>query len=118
MLNLLPKLAAIAGAGAIGTLARYGLSGLAYKLLGASFAWGTLAVNLLGCLILGLLMQAALEGSLVPQPWRPVLAIGFCGAFTTFSTFGLETLNFMRDGAYLLALGNVLDGERCNRGCS
>ncbi|HES58447.1 MAG TPA: fluoride efflux transporter CrcB [Firmicutes bacterium] len=98
---------AIAAAGALGTLARYGLSGLAHQWLGARFAWGTLAVNLLGCLVLGVLMQLALTTDAVPQPWRLPLAIGFCGAFTTFSTFGYETLRFVEDGAWGLAVGNV-----------
>ena len=108
MLNLLPKLAAIAGAGALGTLARYGLSGLAHQWFGAGFAWGTLAVNLIGCLAIGLLMQPVLEGGVVPQPWRLAVVVGFCGAFTTFSAFGHETLGYLREGTYLLAVGNVL----------
>ncbi len=98
---------AIAAAGALGTLARYGLSGLAHQLLGARFAWGTLAANLLGCLILGALMQLALTTDALPPGWRVPLAIGFCGAFTTFSTFGYETLRFIEDGAWGLAVGNV-----------
>ena len=107
MQTMLGHTLAIALAGALGTLARYGLSGALRSLLGAGFAWGTLAANLIGCLLIGILMQAALEGSLLPEPWRPVLVVGFCGAFTTFSTFGHETLLFMRDGSYLLALGNI-----------
>jgi len=101
------NLITIAFAGALGTLARYGLSGLSHRLLGERFAWGTLVVNLLGCLVLGLLMQAVLESAAVPRAYRAPLAIGFCGAFTTFSTFGYETLRFIQDGAWAYALGNI-----------
>lgn len=103
----LTTIATIAVAGAAGTLARYGLSGLTHRLLGTRFAWGTLAVNLLGCLILGFLMQAALESTAVPRAYRMALTVGFCGAFTTFSTFGYETLRYLQDGAWLMAAGNV-----------
>jgi CrcB protein len=99
---------AIALFGALGTLTRYGLSGLAHRLLGAGFAWGTLAVNLLGCLLLGALMELALSSTALPRAWRAPLAIGFCGAFTTFSTFGYETLRYLQDGALYLAAANAL----------
>ena len=98
---------AVAVLGAIGSLARYGLSGLAHSLLGERFAWGTLAVNLIGCFILGLLIHLSLSTEVVPSNWRVPLAVGFCGAFTTFSTFGYETLRYLEDGAWLLAGGNV-----------
>jgi CrcB protein len=101
-------------AGLVGTLARFGVSMSLQRWLGANFAWGTLGVNLLGCLILGWLAQAALNTELSPRSWHLVAAVGFCGAFTTFSTFGLETLRFLQDGAWGLAVlniaGNVLLG--------
>lgn len=59
----------------------------------AGFPWGTLAVNLLGCFVIGV-VATVVDSS----PWRQFLMIGFCGGFTTFSSFGLETLTLMREG--------------------
>ncbi len=98
---------AIALAGALGTLSRYGLSGWSYRLLGERFAYGTLVVNVLGCLLLGMVMQIGLTGDIIPQSWRTPIAIGFFGAFTTFSTFGYETIRYVEDGAWGLALLNI-----------
>ncbi len=84
---MLGRLLAIALAGALGTLARYGLSGLCAR-CSVSFPWGTLAVNLLGCFGLGLLMGVATGGrGLLPASLRSFLGTGFFGAFTTFSPF-------------------------------
>lgn len=100
------RLIAILAGGALGTLARYALSGLAYDRLGTGFPWGTLLVNLVGCFAIGLLWAWADRA-----PFPPLLAsftfIGFLGAFTTFSTFGLETMNLARDGETLKAFANV-----------
>lgn len=98
---------AVAVFGALGSLARWGLSGLAQRWLGQGFAWGTLGVNLIGCLILGLLLQLSLTSDAISPHWRTVLAVGFCGAFTTFSAFGYETLRYLQDGAWHLALANI-----------
>jgi len=103
----LATVTSIAVAGALGTLARWGLSGLSHRLLGDRFAWGTLAVNLIGCLVLGFLMEAVLSGTLIPRALRLPLAVGFCGAFTTFSTFGYETLRYIQAGNWLYAAGNT-----------
>jgi fluoride exporter len=98
----------IAVAGALGSVSRYGLSGWCYRALGDRFAWGTLVVNVLGSLVLGFIMEMTLAGDLVPRSLRPAVTIGFLGAFTTFSTFGYETLRFMEEGAYWAAGQNVL----------
>jgi CrcB protein len=102
------EIVALALAGAAGTLGRWALGGWAYKLLGERFAYGTLAVNVLGCLLLGLLMHLSLASDLVPEGWRVALGVGFLGAFTTFSTFGYETLSYAEQGAWSLALANVV----------
>jgi CrcB protein len=101
------EVVALALAGAAGTLGRWALSGWAYRLLGERFAYGTLAVNVLGCLLLGLLMHLSLVSDLVPEGWRVALGVGFLGAFTTFSTFGYETLSYAEQGAWSLAFANV-----------
>jgi CrcB protein len=96
----------MAVAGALGTLARYGVGLWAHRLLGPAFAWGTLAANLAGCFAIGLLMPLLAAGLLFRDA-RIVLAIGFLGAFTTFSTFGWETFNYIETGNARLAMVNV-----------
>lgn len=97
----------IAVMGAAGALARWGLSGQAYRWFGTGFPYGTLLVNVLGSLLLGLLMHVGLATDLVPRALRTALAVGFLGAFTTYSTFAYETLRHIEDGAWGLAAANV-----------
>jgi len=104
---MMRQLLLVALAGACGTLGRYALSGAAYRVFGTRFAYGTLAVNVLGSLVLGFLMQLGLVSDLVPPAVRVPVAVGFLGAFTTFSTFGYETLRYVEDGALGLASLNV-----------
>ena len=94
-------------AGAAGAVARYAVSLAAQKSLGDHFAYGTLLVNVLGCLALGFLLEMERGASWVTPPVRLLLGVGFLGAFTTFSTFGYETLRYMSVGASRLALVNV-----------
>ncbi len=96
----------IALGGALGALSRYKVSGVAHRLLGSSFPWGTLSVNLIGCFIIGFLWGAS-EELIIPPNFRSFALIGFVGSFTTFSTFSLETFNLIRDGEMKLALLNV-----------
>jgi CrcB protein len=98
----------IAVAGALGALARYGLSGAAHRWLGAGFPWGTLFVNLLGCFVLGLLMELVRRTGWVPAEMRAILAIGFLGSLTTFSTFGFETWRALESGEWAVAGLNVV----------
>jgi CrcB protein len=93
--------------GAMGAVARYG-SGLALThWLGERFAFATLAVNVLGCFLLAVLAHVGSVTELISPELRVALAVGFLGAFTTFSTFGYETMKFAEDGVWHLALGNV-----------
>jgi len=93
--------------GGFGALARYGISGLVQARFGASFPAGTLAVNVLGCLFAGAMM-GLLEGRPVFAPGtRLFLTVGFLGGFTTFSTFGYETVELLRGGESRLALLSV-----------
>jgi fluoride exporter len=101
------KLFWIALAGAAGTLARYGLAGLVQNSVRGIFPWGTVVVNLAGCLVFGLLWSA-MEGRLAVSPeTRIAILVGFMGAFTTFSSFIFETGQLARDSQWFLALGNV-----------
>ena len=97
------KLLLIALGGAAGTLARYGtataLRGMTER---AGFPVGTLVINLAGCFLLGVVNTVVLERG-VPDAWRLAVGVGFCGAFTTFSTFGFETLALLREGRYAAA---------------
>jgi fluoride exporter len=86
--------------GAAGTLARYGLQGVVQYRTGSAFPWGTLVVNLSGCLLLGAIGQFALNHLTVTPDWRVAITVGFFGAFTTFSSFGWETIRLAQDGEW------------------
>ena len=91
----------IAIAGALGALARWGLVMLLGRVAEPSFPWGTLAVNLLGCLLIGMLMEAVERSHFIDHEIQVVIAVGFIGTFTTFSTFAYESLQIARSGAWL-----------------
>jgi len=94
--------------GATGTVARYCLSGAAYRIFGTGFPYGTFAVNLIGCFILGFLVSLTEKKFFLDANARLLLMVGFCGAFTTFSTFILETANLIEDGEATRAFLNVI----------
>ena len=102
------RLALIAVAGAVGTLCRYGLSGLVQRLCGAGFPWGTLAVNTLGCFLFGFIWSLADERLIISGETRFIVLIGFLGAFTTFSTFAFETSELWRVSEWMLVAANLL----------
>jgi CrcB protein len=93
--------------GCLGSIARYWLSGAVYRYSGGGFPYGTLAVNVLGCFLLGGIMGLVEYRQLFGPNVRLFLTIGILGGFTTFSTFGFETFALLRDHQYLAALGNV-----------
>src|SRR5215213_5585291 len=93
--------------GAVVTGARYLLSGWLLRAAGAAFPWGTLAVNVLGSFLLGLLMEVSLTTDLLPPTLRLALATGVLGGFTTYSTFNYETLRFFQEDAWLLGFLNL-----------
>jgi CrcB protein len=99
---------AIAVAGAIGALARYGLEGLISRRLPGAFPWGTFVVNISGAFVLGFLFTVMTE-QLTVAPWlRGAITIGLLGAYTTFSTLSFETYRLLEDGALGIAAANML----------
>ncbi|HEY6118952.1 MAG TPA: fluoride efflux transporter CrcB [Pyrinomonadaceae bacterium] len=94
-------------AGLIGTLLRYWLSGFVARHYGETFPWGTLIVNVLGCLVTGAVFNLSEERFLVDPTVRTVILIGLLGGFTTFSSYGLQTFTLLRDGEFALATLNV-----------
>lgn len=95
---------AIALGGAAGAVSRYWLSTIAERLNGSGFPVGTFLVNLLGSFAIGLVFMFFLERQALVDSWRPLLVIGFLGAFTTFSTFSLDALLLFQQGHYNTAL--------------
>ena len=91
--------------GALGAIARYLLGGLAQRLLGSEFPWGTMAANISGCFLIGLIAGLLPEGESTSS--RLFLVVGILGGFTTFSAFGFETLNLLKDDSLGLAAANV-----------
>ena len=100
--------AAIAGGGAVGALMRYWVSTAVYGWLGRGFPWGTLAVNVIGSFVMGLLTVLLIERLDSLPETRAFLLIGLLGAFTTFSTFSVETLMLIESGAWQRALANAV----------
>jgi CrcB protein len=98
----------VALGGALGAVARYGVSGWVQHATGAFFPYGTLAVNVAGSLILGFVLGLGAGRYLIAPEWRLFLATGFCGGFTTFSTFSYETLALIEDQQWWAAGGNAL----------
>ena len=104
---MLQKFLLLAVAGALGTLARYGVSGAAQRILGGEFPWGTMAANLIGCFLAGAFWSLAESRMSISGQTRTIVLMGFMGAFTTFSAFMLETGELLRDAQWSWALGNV-----------
>lgn len=98
----------IAFGGALGAVLRYGASSSVYALLGRGFPYGTLFVNVVGSLLIGMLSILMLERMSIGPEWRAAVLVGVLGSFTTFSTFSLETLNLLEQGEITTALLNMV----------
>jgi fluoride exporter len=105
----LPIFLLVTTGGALGTAARYLLSGAIANAFGETFPWGTLIVNVTGSFVIGFFFTlTSPDGRLfVSGQTRQFVMTGFCGGYTTFSSFSLQTLNLMRDGEWLAAGGNI-----------
>lgn len=95
---------AVAIGGALGSIARYALSTWIFDVSSHKFPYATLAVNVLGSFVMGILFVIIVEKAALPTEMRSLLMIGFLGAFTTFSTFSLDALGLWQNGHLLLAL--------------
>ncbi|MQB01029.1 MAG: fluoride efflux transporter CrcB [Actinobacteria bacterium] len=95
-------------AGFLGAVSRYHFEGWVSNRLPTAFPWGTFAVNVTGCFLLGFVFTLLTERFLPHPDLRTAITIGFVGAYTTFSTFAFETIRLGEDGAVALALSNVL----------
>jgi CrcB protein len=92
----------------VGASARYFLSGVIARNFSAVFPFGTLVINITGSLVLGFFLILATERVFLEPRWRFLIAIGFCGSYTTFSTFAFETFACMEQGQWLLMVVNII----------
>lgn len=95
-------------AGLTGTLLRYWLSGLVARRYGETFPWGTMVVNIIGCLIAGAIFNLTEERFLISPTLRTVILIGLLGGFTTFSSYGLQTFTLLKDSQLAMATLNIV----------
>ena len=94
--------------GGLGSLARYGFGLLAGKLYAGHFPLGTFLSNLTSCIVLGVFVLFFASKNQLNEAYKALLLVGFCGGFSTFSTFSLETLNLMKSGEWGWVIANVL----------
>jgi fluoride exporter len=102
------QLAAVAVGGAAGAVMRWLMASGVQKMAGGAFPWGTFAVNALGSLLLGFLFVWLIERSTAGELLRLAVTVGFLGAFTTFSTYSLESIRLLQEGALGMAAANVM----------
>lgn len=103
----MPMIVFVAVGGALGAMARYGVTGWVHGWTSSTFPWGTVAVNAAGSFLLGFSMRY-LELVVAPPELRAALTVGFLGAFTTFSTYSYETVALVQEGAWGRAAGYAL----------
>ena len=99
---------AISVAAIVGANLRYAIGRLSARGLGTVFPFGTLAINIIGSFVVGLFVIWTTERVLVDPRWRLLVAVGFCGSFTTFSTYAFETMSYFERGQWTLMLANIV----------
>lgn len=92
------EILSVAVGGALGAVCRYLLGNFISRASGSALPWGTFAINIIGCFCMGLLMTLVVERGLLPAAWRLFLCVGLLGGFTTFSSFGYESLMLLTEG--------------------
>ncbi|OEE50864.1 camphor resistance protein CrcB [Enterovibrio norvegicus] len=113
-MNQAVLLSLIALGGAVGACSRYLISELCVVLLGRGFPFGTLTVNVIGSLAMGLLVAALEQETFAPGPWKHLIGLGFLGALTTFSTFSMDNVLMIQQGEWLkMGLNVVLNVVVC-----
>jgi CrcB protein len=106
--GVLEKIFLVALGGSLGALSRYGITILSARLFSDRFPAGTLIVNLTGCFLIGLMFSLGSERNIISPLFRLFFITGFLGALTTFSTYGIESVNFARNGMLDVSLLNIL----------
>lgn len=102
---------AISIAAIVGANLRYFFSRLAARELGLLFPYGTLAINIVGSFIVGFFVTWTTERVLVDPRWRLLVVVGFCGSFTTFSSYAFETMSYFEQGQWGLMLANIFSNN-------
>jgi fluoride exporter len=105
---MLNKIFLVLIGGSLGAVCRYAAGLLAVRWFGASFPWGTLVVNLVGCFLIGLAFSLAEKSAIMGPQARLFFVTGYLGALTTFSSYAMETISSLRAGTYLVAVANIL----------
>lgn len=101
------ELLSIAAGGALGAVSRFCLGNLISRIIGSALPYGTFVINIVGCFFMGLIMTMIIERGMLSAAWRLLLCVGFLGGFTTFSSFGYETLMLLQDEKIVAALAYV-----------
>ncbi len=102
---------AISAGAVVGANLRYWMSRYAVRLLGPIFPYGTLTINVLGSFVLGFFLVWSTERAVVDPRWRLLIAVGFCGGYTTFSSYAYETMTFFEQGQWTLMATNFLSNN-------
>jgi len=102
---------AISAGAVAGANLRYWMSRYAVRLLGPVFPYGTLTINVLGSFVLGFFLVWTTERAVVDPRWRLLIAVGFCGGYTTFSSYAYETMAFVEHGQWMLMAANFVSNN-------